>query len=820
MIKLFQEVLSYINAPEPARFESLALRVFRYQAVHVPVYRSYLARLDVDPLTIDSLEEIPPISTLAFKYAWIENELHPESAGSCVFLTSGTSIGRNERGRHLVPAPAIYRASAMRHLQRMMFPDRARMAILSLHPCAEQMPESSLAQMISWCIDEFGDGNARCAATRVSVDVAQAAEFLHAAQRFNRRVCILGTTASCAALFAALRASGTTILLPTGSRLMDTGGAKGQLVPLSPEQVITEAHELLGIQPALVINEYGMTEMCSQLYDATGFNSGFKARQGMRTKLAPPWLRPAALDPITLKPNTGTEPGVLAFFDLANVGSISALMTEDVGIVQGDAVMVLGRAAAADPRGCALSIEQFAELREPLPSPERRGLRGGNDCVTSKQAEASETTAAEQMLTPSEIAIAARRLRRTLATAPASLDHHTTGTIFREVMEAVVSGSGRWHRALRRIAASSGYSESLLKVSLGALVSPLRGAGEFARMAQQRRELLGFIMPGNVPGAGIHELVAALASGCAAMVKTSSSEPVFFEQLAETLRELDARLGSDFGARLEVFNWAREAVGLTEALLKNCDLVIAFGNDATIAQLGGLAGQQRLIAFGSRESGAAIMREALQGTAMAQTADALALDCAMFDQRGCLSPHHIFVEERAREFASELAAAFSRLAPLLGGNGVLRRLELQNAAAIRSVREAARWRGLDGGDIELWEDPNFHWTVVFDSAASFTPSPGFRTVYVSPFRNPSDLERRLEPVYGRIEGFAIAGGESAAGASGTSPNHRFAEPPRFALMRAAAERCGATYVCAPGEMQSPPLDWPHGGGEFIRAFIG
>jgi len=821
MIKLFQEVLSYINAPETARFESLALRVFRYQAAHVPVYRAFLASLDIDPGAIRSLEDIPPVSALAYKYARIENTSHPQSSSARFFLTSGTSFGRNERGRHLVPLPEVYRASAISHLRCMMFPDKARMAMLALHPCADQMPESSLAQMISWCIEEFGDGSALRAATRESVDVALAEEFLHAAQRLDRPVCILGTTASCAALFTALRASGTTIPLPARSRLMDTGGAKGQLVPLSPEQVVTEAHELLGIQPAMVINEYGMTEMCSQLYDATSFNSESKAPPGMRLKLAPPWLRPAALDPITLKPRAGTEPGLLAFFDLANVGSISALMTEDVGIVQGDAVMVLGRAAAADPRGCALSIEQFVEMRKPSLSSEQRGLTAGNAGVTNEQAQASATASADQVLTPSEIEVAARRLSRTLATAPAPLDPHTTGTIFRAVLEAVVSGSGRWHPALRRIAASSGYSESLLKVSLGALVSPLRGAGEFARRAKQRRELLGFIMPGNVPGAGIHELVAGLTSGCGAMVKTSSSEPVFFSELGETLRELDSRFGSDFGARLHVLSWRREDAGLTEALLKNCDRLIVFGNDATIAQLEGLAGQQRLIAFGSRVSGAAVMREALQGTAIAQTADALALDCALFDQRGCLSPHHIFVEERAREFASEIAAAFSRLAPLLGSNDVLRRLELQNAAAIRSVREAARWRRLSGGDLELWEDPNFRWTVVFDDAASFTTSPGFRTVYVSSFSTPSDLERRLEPVYGRIEGFAIAGGESAAGAgSETSRNHRSGEPPRLALIRAAAERCGATYVCAPGEMQSPPLDWPHGGGEFIQALIG
>ncbi len=358
---IFDEVLSFINAPKPALFESLALAVFRYQAEHVPVYHAYLASVGIEPAAIRSLDQIPPVSTVAYKYARIENRLHPESPDSRVFLTSGTTIGGDERGRHLVPKPEIYRASALGHLRRMMFPDGARLAMLALHPAAERMLESSLSQMISWCIGEFAGGRTLCAATRECVDTGAAIEFLQRAEWLNTPVCILGTTASCAALFEAVRRSRLAMCLPGGSRLMDTGGAKGQRVPLSAEQVAAEAHALLGIEAPLVINEYGMTEMCSQLYDATSFNSNSGAPPGRRMKLAPPWLKPSALDPVTLKVTREGQAGMLAFFDLANVGSISALMTEDVGIVRGNAVAVLGRAAAADRRGCALAIQQFAE---------------------------------------------------------------------------------------------------------------------------------------------------------------------------------------------------------------------------------------------------------------------------------------------------------------------------------------------------------------------------------------------------------------------------------------------------------------------------
>jgi hypothetical protein len=810
---IFDEVLSFINAPKAAHFETLALAVFAYQVQHVPAYHTYLASIEVNPATVRSIDEIPPISTLAYKYTRIENELHPEAPGSRLFMTSGTTIGREERGRHLVPLPEIYRASAIGHLRRMMFPDRKRLAMLALHPTADQITESSLAQMISWCIEECGDGFTLYAATRESVDTDAAVDFLCAAEALHRPSCILGTTASCAALFATLRQRGICISLPAGSRLMDTGGAKGQRVALSPEQVVSEAHALLGIEPPLVINEYGMTEMCSQLYDATSFNSGLVGKPGLRTKLAPPWVKPFALDPLTLRSTSNGRPGILAFFDLANVGSVSALMTEDIGIVRDNAVIVLGRAAAADRRGCALAIDQFAESEESPLSSQKIALTQLTASSGKAQAPLVPNSHKDEdhpAPAVADIHAAASRLHRAVAAASSTTDLSAVGALFSEVM-GQIEKSERWRQAIREIAAGLGYSDALLTLSLRALVRPLRNVAELVWKVRPRHEVLGFIMPGNLPGAGLHELVIALLAGCGALVKTSKSEPVFFSELAMTLHELDRKFGSNLGARIEVFNWSRERTDLADALLQSCDRVVALGKDATVAELERHAGRNRLLAFGNRFSGAAVMRERTRGESWVETARALALDCAMFDQRGCLSPHHIFVEEHAREFAALIAASFAEFAPLLGNIGSPRRLELDDSAAIRRVREAARWRRLNGAKVELWEDVNFQWTVVFDETACFTPSPGFCTVCVSPFDDPADLERRLEPARGRLEGFAISGDESADAVSDKTPAIR--------RIREIVERCGATHICAAGEIQSPPLDWPHGGGEFIRMFL-
>src|SRR5438445_1752248 len=168
-MSIFDNVLSFIVAPQPDQFESLALRVFRYQFEHVPPYRKYCLSRGVTPETADNLGRVPYASTLAFKYAHMESRAAPAVSGARLFLTSGTTIGKDERGRHLVLRPDVYRASAITHFRRMLFPDGRRTAMLALHPTADRMPESSLSQMLSWCIDEFGGGPVLCAARREGV---------------------------------------------------------------------------------------------------------------------------------------------------------------------------------------------------------------------------------------------------------------------------------------------------------------------------------------------------------------------------------------------------------------------------------------------------------------------------------------------------------------------------------------------------------------------------------------------------------------------------------------------------------------------------
>ena len=68
----------------------------------------------------------------------------------------------------------------------------------------------------------------------------------------------------------------------------------------------------------------------------------------------PPWARAQIVSPETGAEVGEGETGLIRVFDLANVYSVMAIQTEDLGIRRSDGFTLVGRAAAAEPRGCSL----------------------------------------------------------------------------------------------------------------------------------------------------------------------------------------------------------------------------------------------------------------------------------------------------------------------------------------------------------------------------------------------------------------------------------------------------------------------------------
>jgi len=64
-------------------------------------------------------------------------------------------------------------------------------------------------------------------------------------------------------------------------------------------------------------------------------------------------------DAETLEPLPDGAVGVLRHFDLANLDSVLAVQTDDLGIAGGGGFEILGRAAGAELRGCSIAMDQW-----------------------------------------------------------------------------------------------------------------------------------------------------------------------------------------------------------------------------------------------------------------------------------------------------------------------------------------------------------------------------------------------------------------------------------------------------------------------------
>ena len=74
----------------------------------------------------------------------------------------------------------------------------------------------------------------------------------------------------------------------------------------------------------------------------------------------PHWVRARALDPATLEEVPEGQPGLLAIFDLANLGSAVHLLSEDLAVAEAGGFRLVGRASQAQLRGCSLTAEELA----------------------------------------------------------------------------------------------------------------------------------------------------------------------------------------------------------------------------------------------------------------------------------------------------------------------------------------------------------------------------------------------------------------------------------------------------------------------------
>lgn len=366
----FARARADVEQPLDGERDALLAELAAWQADHVPPFARLCAargaRFDRGP------DGWPALPTDVFRFARVS--AFEEGADVAVFRTSGTTSGA--RGAHPFLDLALYDESSLLFGEAMLFPSTSAptttragvipfdLVMLAFEPA--EHPESSLGHMLGRFAAWRQRLDAGCRVTwalgdeGIRTDALVAA--LEAATRDGRPACLSGT--SFAFVFAERALGERGFALPTGSRVMLTGGFKGRTEELSAAELRARVGSRYGVPAHAIVSEYGMTELSSQLW-GRGIRDAARGRKGApgpELLAWPPWVRVTAVDPESLAPLPEGTRGALRIDDLANLDSCVSIQTADLGAIvrdgDGRASLVLaGRDPSAVPRGCSLAVE-------------------------------------------------------------------------------------------------------------------------------------------------------------------------------------------------------------------------------------------------------------------------------------------------------------------------------------------------------------------------------------------------------------------------------------------------------------------------------
>ena len=332
-----------------AEFDAMALRLFAEQHAHNAAFRRFCQLRGATPRTVRSWRDIPAVPINAFKEVTLS--CTPPEQAERVFMTSGTTRG-DVKGRHYHPTIAVWNASFTPNFARRFMQGTPRLRMAVLFPGEQEMPNSSLAHYLAMAVREFGTADSAWYVNLQGMDAGGLIEFLRSAQTGGEPCAVLGASYSFVHLLDAL--GDERFALPAGSRILDTGGYKGQARELPLDDFYEALSSSFGVPRERCINMYGMTELSSQFYD-----DGNAVVPSVKS--GPHWLRTRIVDPLSGRELPAGERGVLVHCDLASFNSVTTILTEDVGVAVEGGFLLLGRAEGAQARGCSLAVEEFLQ---------------------------------------------------------------------------------------------------------------------------------------------------------------------------------------------------------------------------------------------------------------------------------------------------------------------------------------------------------------------------------------------------------------------------------------------------------------------------
>ncbi len=314
-----------------SNINDIALRLFRYQANHNPVYARYLQYLAVNAQAIREVSEIPFLPISFFKSQTLKTG---EWVDETRFMSSGTT-GKLTSTHHIADLD-FYLNHAQRCFEHFFGPLN-QCDIFAVMPSYLERENSSLVAMMNSFIQK---SESKYSGFYLYEYEKLLSDITSCKKHSTKKTVLWGVSFALLDLAEKYRPDLSNCIV------FETGGMKGR----RKEVIRQELHDQLKryFNVANIYSEYGMTELLSQAYT-----------HGSELFYPSPWMKiivREVVDPLMKGQINRT--GGLNVIDLANIHSIAFIETEDAGKVLADGSFeVMGRLDNTDVRGCNLMVE-------------------------------------------------------------------------------------------------------------------------------------------------------------------------------------------------------------------------------------------------------------------------------------------------------------------------------------------------------------------------------------------------------------------------------------------------------------------------------
>lgn len=336
----------------------------------------------------------------------------------------------------------------------------------------------------------------------------------------------------------------------------------------------------------------------------------------------------------------------------------------------------------------------------------------------------------------------------------------------RQSIAALATSSG-----LKKTNLLRGLMETLESITLDRLLAILKRAERAAPRGTRAapRGLHLSILPANVFTAPIRAMLLPLLFGNPVIAKASARGDHLAHLFAESLAEVDPLMRD----ALFVITFGSSERALLERLLVHAKSVAAYGTDQTVRAVRELLPAQTPYQAHGSGLGLALLDRPADDALLARFAE----DIIAYDQRGCLSPHALFVIGDPEEAAAGLERALSA-ASFRTPRGALP-LELASAQL--------QWRAVGEARGELIEGHDF--AITIEPSGPPRLSPGYRNLAIIPLGSPAELQPIAASFGHRLKALAIESEDAASIVRSLPP----IVSPRISRF---------------GEMQRPAIDEP------------